>query len=111
MNASMRPRQAAQYLGVSTATLWRWVKRAGFPQPLAIGPRVTVFKSDELRAWRDSHAVPDSAASPPAQSWNQMVESGAVCQWPLADADVPSHVAKDRDIHPMRRWRGPGQED
>jgi prophage regulatory protein len=112
MNASMRPRQAAQYLGVSQATLWRWVKRPGFPQPLALGPRVTVFKSDELREWRDSQAVPDGAASPPAQSWDEMVESGVVRRWPLPDGEVPSTVVgkRARRVWPMVPLEADGDE-
>lgn len=51
---SLRPRRAAEYLGISLATLWRWVHRPGFPQPRQLSARCTVFDADELRAWRDA---------------------------------------------------------
>ncbi|VTU28409.1 helix-turn-helix transcriptional regulator [Variovorax sp. PBL-E5] len=52
---SVRPPQARALLGnIGNTTLWRWVKeRPDFPRPVKIGPRVTVFRLDELIAWRD----------------------------------------------------------
>lgn len=51
---SLRPQQAAQYLGVSIATLWRYAKRPDFPRARRLSQRCTVFDSDEIRQWRDS---------------------------------------------------------
>lgn len=50
---TLRPAQAAAYLGCSPATLWRWAKIIeNFPQPLKYpGQRVTVWFKDELDAW------------------------------------------------------------
>lgn len=58
VSRSVRPPQARIILGgIGNTTLWRWVKeRPDFPRPLKIGPRVTVFKLDELIAWRDKQA-------------------------------------------------------
>jgi prophage regulatory protein len=53
---SLRPRQAAAFLGISMPTLWRWSKsrkEEGFPQPVRLGPRTTVFDEGELVAFRD----------------------------------------------------------
>lgn len=58
----VRPPQARALLGnIGNSTLWRWVKeRPNFPQPMKLGPRVTVFSLDGLIAWRDMQtgAVP-----------------------------------------------------
>lgn len=52
---SLRPRQAAEFLGIGRATLWRWAKeRADFPRPLHLSARCTIFDADALKAWRDA---------------------------------------------------------
>ena len=39
-----RATEAARYLKISKSTLWRWVQELpGFPKPIKIGPRVTLF--------------------------------------------------------------------
>lgn len=59
---SFRPPQAAQFLGIGTSTLWRWVKeRPDFPRPVKLSERVTVFDSGELSAWRNAQAVKEVA--------------------------------------------------
>jgi prophage regulatory protein len=53
---SLRPKQAAEFLGIGLSTLWRWSKcrrLEGFPQPLRLGPRTTVFEQSELVGFRD----------------------------------------------------------
>jgi prophage regulatory protein len=53
---SLRPKQAAAFLGISPATLWRWTKLRkdeGFPQPARLGPRTTVFVEEHLASFRD----------------------------------------------------------
>lgn len=50
---SLRPKQAAEFLGISAATLWRWAKeRKDFPKPCRLGPRTTVFEQSELVDFR-----------------------------------------------------------
>ena len=50
-----RPTEAARYLGISLATLWRWVKeRPGFPAPRKHGPRCTCWDLNEVDAWLDA---------------------------------------------------------
>ena len=59
---SLRPRQSAQFLGIGESTFWRWVKeRPGFPQPIKLAPRVTVFQLEQLAAWRDAQATKGAA--------------------------------------------------
>lgn len=58
MNYSLRPKQAAEFLGIGKATLWRWSKdRADFPKPRRLSTRCTVFDMAELSAWRDAQQV------------------------------------------------------
>ncbi|WP_369696945.1 helix-turn-helix transcriptional regulator [Comamonas testosteroni] len=47
----LRPKDAAQLLGVSHATLWRWHKRADFPRARKISRGVTLFDAAELMEW------------------------------------------------------------
>lgn len=52
---SFRPKQAAELLGIGTATLWRWAKeRHDFPRPIKLSPRCTVFSAEALKAWLDA---------------------------------------------------------
>lgn len=47
--AALRPKQAAEYVGISIATIWRWAKvRPDFPRPRKIGPNATVWMRDDL---------------------------------------------------------------
>lgn len=36
---------------ISSATLWRWCKDGRFPKPHRLGPRITAWKVEEVRAW------------------------------------------------------------
>lgn len=57
-NRSLRPKQAADFLGIGVSTLWRWAKeRDDFPKPARLGPRTTVFSTEQLCAFRDSCAA------------------------------------------------------
>jgi prophage regulatory protein len=52
---SYRPKQAAELLGIGTATLWRWIKeREDFPKPIRLSARCTVLDGAALLAWRDA---------------------------------------------------------
>lgn len=51
MTYSIRPKFAAEYLGIGRATLWRWVKeRADFPKPRRFSARCVAFDMSELEA-------------------------------------------------------------
>lgn len=59
---SLRPAQAAEFLGISHATLWRWLKeRPDFPRPRKIGARTTIWIAAELEQWRDAQAHQSSS--------------------------------------------------
>lgn len=48
----LRPKQVCHKLGISPATLWRWVnKNPSFPKPFKIGANSTAFDSAELATW------------------------------------------------------------
>lgn len=36
---------------ISSATLWRWSKSGKFPKPARLGPRVTAWRVEDVRAW------------------------------------------------------------
>ena len=56
--SSARPTDAAAFLAISVATLWRWSReRHDFPKPRRLSARCVVFSLDELAAWRDSQAI------------------------------------------------------
>jgi predicted DNA-binding transcriptional regulator AlpA len=49
---ALRPRAAAQYLGIGESSLWARIKNeTGFPQPIPLGPRMTVLLRSELDAY------------------------------------------------------------
>jgi prophage regulatory protein len=52
-NLFLRPKAVALKLGISTTTIWRWVKNANmhFPQPIKLTPMITVFNASEIDAW------------------------------------------------------------
>lgn len=55
INSSIRPKAAAEFLGIGVSTLWRWSKdRSDFPKARKLGPRCTVFDASELLNWRDA---------------------------------------------------------
>ena len=55
---SYRPKQAAEFLGIGVATVWRWIKeRPDFPRPIRLSARCTVIDGDQLVAWRDAQAA------------------------------------------------------
>ena len=55
MHKALRPKQAAEFLGIARTTLWRWAKeRCDFPKPRYLSRRCTVFDISELAAWRDA---------------------------------------------------------
>ena len=50
-NNALSPKETAQYLGISTATLWRFMKRPGFPEPKRLTERTIRFLKSELDAY------------------------------------------------------------
>ena len=49
-------RQAQLIPGIfpfSSATLWRKVKAGTFPKPVKLGPRITAWRIEDIRAYQD----------------------------------------------------------
>ena len=52
---SLRPKDAAAFLGIGVSTLWRWQnERADMPKARRLSERCSVFDRDELTAWRNA---------------------------------------------------------
>lgn len=49
--AVLRPKQAAQYLGVSLPTFWRWAQADTFAPLFKLGPNSTAVLRSDLDAW------------------------------------------------------------
>lgn len=49
--AVLRPKEAAAYLGVSQATLWRMVNRGELLPPHSLSLRTKGWLEEELREW------------------------------------------------------------
>lgn len=48
----IRSKEAAKHLHISPSTLWHWSKNhKGFPQPIRISNRVTLFDLDAIEAF------------------------------------------------------------
>lgn len=48
----MRPKAAAEYLGMGLSTLWRRSKQdPDFPKPFKLGPRTTCFNTTDVVAF------------------------------------------------------------
>ena len=46
--AIIRPREAAEYLGIGRSTLYRYVNEGVLPRPIKIGPQVTGWRLSVL---------------------------------------------------------------
>lgn len=42
---------------VSASTLWQWVRDGKFPKPVKLGPRVTAWKVEVVRAYLEEVAA------------------------------------------------------
>jgi prophage regulatory protein len=40
--------------GLSRSTLYEWMKRGDFPQPVKLGARVVAWRESDLTAWLES---------------------------------------------------------
>jgi predicted DNA-binding transcriptional regulator AlpA len=48
-SAHVRQKDVEGLLGVSGATVWRWVRTGRLPQPRKLGPRITAWNVGDLR--------------------------------------------------------------
>ena len=55
--ALMRANDLAQYLNVSTQTIWRWRKTGLLPAPLSLGPRLVVWEQQVIEEWLSNQAA------------------------------------------------------
>lgn len=53
----LRARSVCDLLGISKATLWRWVSSdSDFPKPLKISEKTRAWRLAEVRAWMNTRA-------------------------------------------------------
>ena len=52
----MRTSELVERLGVCRATLWKWRRRGWFPEPVSLGPNVTAWPVEVIRAWEQQAA-------------------------------------------------------
>lgn len=57
MTTYLRPKHAAKHLDIGLSTLWKWAKdNPDFPEYIKLGPRVTVFRKEDLDAFAQAAA-------------------------------------------------------
>lgn len=47
----LREARVIERLDISKRTLWRWVKKGLFPEPVVVGPNAVRWRSDQLDEW------------------------------------------------------------
>jgi predicted DNA-binding transcriptional regulator AlpA len=63
MSNSLRPKQAAEFLGIKSTAFYKWRKeRADFPKGRRLSARCVVFDQSELAAWRDAQPTASGVA-------------------------------------------------
>ncbi|MBU2804054.1 AlpA family phage regulatory protein [Acidithiobacillus ferridurans] len=50
----LRPRQAAELLGIGRTTLWRYARLPGFPCRIRLGDNAVGWLESDLLAWLES---------------------------------------------------------
>lgn len=50
-------KQVAAKYAVSTATIWRWVRKGEFPEPVKLNPQVVRWPDAELEKWEASRGI------------------------------------------------------
>lgn len=64
MNKSLRPKDAAEFLGIKITALYKWRKeRPDFPKARHLSARCVVFDLAELVAWRDAQLMSEEVAA------------------------------------------------
>jgi prophage regulatory protein len=44
----LRQRQVLELLGISSSTLWEWVRKGRFPRPISLGPNTRAWLPEEI---------------------------------------------------------------
>ena len=47
----VRAKEIAYRLGISTPTLYDWMRTENFPQKIRLGPNSVAWRGDEVQAW------------------------------------------------------------
>lgn len=55
----VRAKELSLRLGISTPTLYDWMRTEGFPQKVQLGPNSVAWRGDEVQVWLDSLGVRD----------------------------------------------------
>ncbi|WP_319585203.1 AlpA family phage regulatory protein [uncultured Pseudodesulfovibrio sp.] len=58
----LRAKQLLQFIPVSKATLWRWVKDGQFPAPTKLAERTTAWDVASVREWMEERTKEGKAA-------------------------------------------------
>lgn len=54
---ALRARHVCGVLGISRATLYRWIKQNRFPQPFSIGANSVAWDSRQVAAWLEERKI------------------------------------------------------
>ena len=52
----LRSSEVQESLGVSQATIYRWMKAGHFPRPVRLGPATVAWKQSDLEKWLKERA-------------------------------------------------------
>ncbi|MDE2761598.1 MAG: AlpA family phage regulatory protein [Gemmatimonadota bacterium] len=47
----LRPPEVVEEIGVSKASLYRWIRSGRFPPPIKLGPRRVGWRREDVDAW------------------------------------------------------------
>lgn len=64
-------------LPISSATLWRWVSKGDFPQPVKLSPRITAWPIEAIQAWLAASAEAATPKHSPKSSTHGRASAGS----------------------------------
>lgn len=64
----LRRHEVLALVGVSSATLARWVQSGHFPRPLRLGPNAVGWREADVRVWLEGREPVGAIASPTSGS-------------------------------------------
>ena len=50
----IRPMCKTMFGGVANSTVYRWIKKQGFPKPIRLSPSCSAWSVKEVQSWIDS---------------------------------------------------------
>lgn len=60
----LRERDVLQFVPVSRATLWRWIRNGDFPAGFHISERITVWRENDVARWLERAEKPVARSLP-----------------------------------------------